>query len=57
LSIGPKTLAPEHCVFVDESGIENTLCREYARAKRGLQIIGERQGKKKQRYSILAGLR
>jgi len=44
-------------VFVDESGIEDTLCREYARAKRGLQIIGERQGKKKQRYSILAGLR
>lgn len=50
-------LNPAECVYVDESGIEESICREYARAARGEKVQGERPGKKARRLSIVAGLR
>ena len=51
-----EQLNPADCVYIDESGIEESLCREYGRAQRGQKISGERTGKKAQRLSIIAGL-
>lgn len=51
-----ERLNPADCVYIDESGIEESLCREYGRAQRGQKVLGERMGKKAQRLSIIAGL-
>lgn len=51
-----EQLNPADCVYVDESGLEESLCREYGRAPRGQKVSGERMGKKAQRLSIIAGL-
>lgn len=40
--------------YIDETGIDNYLCREYARAPRGKLVYGEFQGRKFQRSSIVA---
>jgi len=47
---------PADCVSVDESGLEESLCREYGRAPRGQKVSGERMGKKAQRFSIMVAL-
>lgn len=39
---------------MDESGIEETLHRDYARAERGKRVIVDIQGKKAKRTSIIA---
>jgi isftu1 transposase len=39
---------------LDESGIDKFLCRQYARAPRGVQVISEVKGKKYQRVSMIA---
>jgi transposase len=44
----------EDLVYMDESGIEESLMREYARAERGKQVISEVKGKKTQRTSVIA---
>lgn len=41
-------------MYLDESGIENTLYREYARAPRGEQVISNVSGKKAQRIRVIA---
>jgi transposase len=43
-------------VYIDESGVEDTLFRQYARALRGTQIIYDIKGKKSCRISMIAGL-
>lgn len=43
-------------MYVDESGVEDTLFRQYARAPRGTQIICDIKGKKSCRISMIAGL-
>jgi transposase len=40
---------------MDESGIDSSLCRNYARAKRGIQIKTDISGKKTNRTSVIAG--
>jgi Transposase and inactivated derivatives len=52
-----KTIEPERLVYVDESGIDQYLYREYAYAPRGQKILAKISGKKYKRTNILAGLR
>jgi transposase len=47
---------PSDLLYVDESGLEESLCREYARALRGQEIPCDISGKRTQRISIIAGL-
>jgi hypothetical protein len=35
-----EQLNPADCVYVDESGLEESLCREYGRAPRGQKVSG-----------------
>jgi transposase len=42
-------------VYVDESGINEYLYREYCYARRGENVIGEVSGKKFKRINIIAG--
>jgi hypothetical protein len=45
---------PADLVYLDESGIDASLQRNYARAKRGKQVISEVCGKKSTRTSMIA---
>jgi len=40
---------------MDESGIDESIQRDYARSKRGNPVISEVSGKRKQRTSIISG--
>lgn len=43
-------------VYIDESGHDENIKKEYARAKRGTQIMDNRQGKRTKRINVIAGL-
>ncbi len=43
-------------VYLDESGIDKFLDRDYARARRGKQVFSEAKGKKYHRVSMIAAL-
>ena len=43
-------------VYVDESGIDNFLQREFGRSKRGQKVYGEKRGIRFIRESFIAGL-
>jgi len=47
---------PRKIVYIDESGVDDTLFRQYARASRGEQVLADIKGKKAQRISLIAGL-
>lgn len=49
-----KQIAPANLVWLDESGIDEFLHRDYARAPRGKQVISEIYGKKYGRTSVIA---
>jgi transposase len=49
-------LGLEDVVYVDESGINKALFREYARVKAGKRVHGTRPGKRQIRTNIVAGL-
>jgi len=51
-----KTISPGTLVYVDETGIEQCLYREYARAPRGQKIIAKISGRKFKRTNIMAGI-
>ncbi|HHX3463936.1 IS630 family transposase [Legionella pneumophila] len=51
-----EQLNPEKLVYVDESGVDAYVSREYAWSERGLPVIGERAGKRFARESFVAGL-
>ena len=51
-----KALPSERLVYVDETGIDQCLYREYARALRGQNIIAEISGRKFKRTNIVAGI-
>ena len=42
---------------MDESGVDDSIQREYGRALRGEEVPGEVNGKKTERLSMIAGLR
>ena len=46
----------DQLVFLDESGIDTFLCREYGRAKKEEKIVEEVSEKRFERQSIIAGL-
>lgn len=50
-----ETLDPGEIVYIDESGIDESLQRQYARSKRGKQVISEVYGKRTERTSMIAG--
>jgi len=41
-------------VYLDESGIDNTICGQYARAPPGKKVFADIKGGKKQRISLIA---
>lgn len=43
-------------MYGDESGVENTLFREHARAPRGVKVLADIRGKKSTRMSLICGL-
>lgn len=51
-----KTVAPESLVYVDETGIDQCLYREYARAPRGQKVVAKISGRKFKRTNIVAGI-
>ena len=51
-----RKIADETIVYIDESGVDETIHREYAWSKRGEIVTSEIQGKKAQRLNIIAGL-
>lgn len=51
-----KTTPSETLVYVDETGIDRWLYREYARAVRGKKVIEKVSGRKFQRTNIVAGI-
>jgi len=51
-----KTISPETLVYVDQTGIDQCLYREFARAPRGQKVIEKISGKKFKRTNIVAGI-
>ena len=51
-----KGVPPERLVYVDETGIDRYLYREYARALRGEKVIAKISGRKFKRTNIVAGI-
>lgn len=51
-----ETLNPANLVYVDECGLDESICREYARAPIGEEVLGDVTGKRTERRSIIAGL-
>ena len=45
---------PEDRVYMDESGVDETLQRQYGRVPRGEEVPGENSGKKANRLSMIA---
>lgn len=50
-----NALDPEEIIYMDESGIDSSLCREYGRSTRGKPIKSDISGKKLERTSIISG--
>ena len=50
-----KTLDPTKIVYIDESGIDESLYRQYARSKRGKQVLSDIYGKRTERTSMISG--
>ena len=51
-----KIVPTQSLVYVDETGIDQCLYREYARAFRGQKIISKISGRKFKRTNIVAGI-
>jgi transposase len=48
---------PTSLVYIDEAGVDNRLFREYARALKGKKVFANIPGKKRERVSVMGGLR
>jgi isftu1 transposase len=48
-------ISKEDLVYVDESGIDIRMHREYARSKRGVKVMADISGKRSARISLIAG--
>ena len=51
-----KAIPPERLIYVDETGIDEYLYREYARAPRGKTVELKISGRKFKRTNIVAGI-
>ena len=47
----------EKLVYIDESGIDTFISREYGRGTRGERVLGEKSGRRFARESFVAGLK
>lgn len=50
-----KKCDPEKIIYIDESGIDSSLYREYARSERGKRVKADIFGKKSERTSLISG--
>ena len=50
-----KDIPPQSLVYLDESGIEMTICKDRGWGKKSEKLIGKRSGKYYQRTNIIAG--
>ena len=51
-----KDIAPESLVYIDESGIELTICRDRGWGKKSEKLVSKKSGKYYERTNIVAGL-
>ena len=51
-----KDIQLEQLVYIDESGIELTICKDRGWGKKSEKLIGKRSGKYYERTNIIAGL-
>ena len=51
-----KDIAPESIVYLDESGIELTTCKDRGWGKKGEKLVAKKSGKYYERTNIIAGL-
>ncbi len=50
-----KDIPPQSLVYIDESGIEMTICKDKGWGKKSEKLIGKRSGKYYERTNIIAG--
>ena len=50
-----KNIEPESLVYIDESGIELTICKDRGWGKKSEKLIGKKSGKYYERMNIIAG--
>ena len=50
-----KDIPKEKLVYIDESGIELTICKDRGWSKRGEKLLGKKSGKYYERTNIIAG--
>jgi len=50
-----KNIPPQSLVYIDESGIEMTICKDRGWGKKSEKLIGKRSGKYYERTNIIAG--
>ena len=51
-----KDILPESLVYIDESGIELTICKDRGWGKKSKKLVGKKSGKYYERTNIVAGL-
>jgi len=51
-----KDIAPDNLVYIDESGIDMTICKERGWGKKSEKLVGRKSGKYYERTNIIAGL-
>jgi hypothetical protein len=51
-----KNIEPANLVYIDESGIDMTICKVRGWGKRGKKLVGKKSGKYYERTNIIAGL-
>ena len=49
-------LEDQQIVYIDESGHNQQIIKQYARALRGKKVVADRQGKRTKRINVVAGL-
>lgn len=50
-----KDIEPEKLVYIDESGIDMSICKDRGWGKRSEKLVGKKSGKYYQRTNIIAG--
>jgi transposase len=50
-----KNINPQSLVYIDESGIDTTICKDRGWGKRSEKLVGKKSGKYYERTNIIAG--
>ena len=53
---GIKDIPPQNLVYIDESGIDMSICKDRGWGKKSEKLIGRKSGKCYERTNIIAGL-